>query len=169
MRILRALVSVVAVFLAGFAIAQSPESDAEPSTPIAVGESAPSDVEIRQRLENLLTEIDGFATVSLRVSQGVVPLNGDVIDIAARDELAELVGRTEGVVRVDNEVQVSGSLEERLAPAADRSVERAGKHPGKRSDFSGRARRVSDCGAGWLALDDTTSHLDLAGAQCVHR
>ncbi len=116
----------VVLALSAAAWGQEPAADTSDTAPIAVGDSAPSDDEIRQRLENLLSEIDGFDGVSLRVSQGVVTLTGDVIDNAARDELADLVGRIEGVIRIDNEVQVSGSLEERLAPAADRIVERAG-------------------------------------------
>lgn len=105
-------------------LAQTPAETEQTESTIAVGESAPNDLEIRTRITNLLAQIDGFSEVRVDVSEGVVRLTGGVIDNAARDQLTDLVNRVDGVVATENQTEISGSLEERLAPAADRILDR---------------------------------------------
>ena len=100
------------------ALAQTETSPAEPL--IEVGETVQSDEAIEQRIQNLLREIDGYDEVSVRVAEGVVILQGEVIDNTARSELAEIVGRVDGVITIENATAVAGTLEERLTPAVDR-------------------------------------------------
>ena len=100
------------------ALAQTETSPAEPL--IEVGETVQSDEAIEQRIQNLLREIDGYDEVSVRVAEGVVILQGEVIDNTARSELAEIVGRVDGVITIENTTAVAGTLEERLTPAVDR-------------------------------------------------
>ncbi|WP_424973941.1 mechanosensitive ion channel domain-containing protein [Dinoroseobacter sp. S124A] len=120
-----ALLALLVATFAYTAAAQAvPETEQTGGT-IEVGETAPSDGEIRTRIINLLAQIDAFENVRVNVTEGVVRLNGDVIDNAAQDQLTSLVNRVSGVVAIENRVTVSGSLEERLAPAAERIIERS--------------------------------------------
>ena len=99
--------------------------DAEPTDEaIAVGDSAPNDAAIQTRLSNLLDEFGGYADVQVTVTEGIVTLTGDVIDNAAQDQLSELVNRVDGVIAITDNTRVSGTLEERLAPAAERIIDR---------------------------------------------
>lgn len=99
--------------------------DAEPTDEaIAVGYSAPNDAAIQTRLSNLLDEFGGYADVQVTVTEGIVTLTGDVIDNAAQDQLAELVNRVDGVIAITDNTRVNGTLEELLAPAAERIIDR---------------------------------------------
>lgn len=116
---------VLAFGAAGPAVAQATEETTGSAPAIEVGDNAPSDAQIQSRITNLFEEIGGYDGIGVRVAEGVVTLTGDVIDNAARDELTSFVGRVEGVISINNRVEVSGTLEERLAPAADRILDRA--------------------------------------------
>ncbi|MBV2358401.1 mechanosensitive ion channel [Thalassococcus sp. CAU 1522] len=105
--------------------AQTASEPVQTETTIEVGEGAPSDDQIRVRISNLLAEIDGYDRVRVAVSQGVVRLSGEVLDNAAQDQLSTIVNRVAGVVAIENDTEISGTLEERLAPAVDRITERS--------------------------------------------
>ncbi|WP_291733456.1 mechanosensitive ion channel domain-containing protein [Leisingera sp. F5] len=91
---------------------------------IEVGDAAVRDSEILSRIEKLLAEINGYGAVTVSVSEGVVRITGQVIDNAAQDRLTQIVNRVAGVVAIENETEISGTLEERLAPAVDRIAAR---------------------------------------------
>ena len=109
---------------AGPGLAQSASETAQPDSAIVVGEAAISDRQIRQRIEQVLGEIDGYGAVEVTVSAGVVRLTGVVLDGTAEEELTRIVGRVDGVVAIENEVSQSADLNERLAPAVDRVLDR---------------------------------------------
>ncbi len=115
---------LVAICLSMGADAQTAPDQTQPDGAIEVGESAASDTEIRERIQGVLSEIEGYARVTLDVSAGVVRLTGEVVDGAAEDELSRIVGRVDGVVAIENNVRQSADLNERLAPALDRLFER---------------------------------------------
>ncbi|MBQ4825500.1 mechanosensitive ion channel [Leisingera sp. HS039] len=91
---------------------------------IEVGDAAVRDSAILSRIEKLLAEIEGYGAVTVSVSEGVVRITGQVIDNAAQDRLTQIVNRVAGVVAIENETEISGTLEERLAPAVDRIAAR---------------------------------------------
>jgi small conductance mechanosensitive channel len=109
----------------GPAVAQNPSDIDQAESAIEVGENAITDEEIRTRILGLIREIDQFRNVTVEVSEGVVTLRGRVLDSTARAELVSIVNRITGVVAVENEAEVSTNIEERLAPAWQRLIDRA--------------------------------------------
>ncbi|SHH02506.1 mechanosensitive ion channel family protein [Cognatishimia maritima] len=101
-------------------VAQSATEAVQTEGTIAVGDEAIGDDEILRRIQKLLAEIDGYEDVSVAVSSGVVRLTGEVIDNVTQDRLTQIINRVIGVVAIENETSVSGTLEERLTPAMER-------------------------------------------------
>ncbi|MEL6798937.1 MAG: mechanosensitive ion channel domain-containing protein [Pseudomonadota bacterium] len=118
------LAFVVSVWAVAPGPAQAQSDELVTDSAIEVGDAAVSDAEIRQRIRAVLDQIAGYERVSVSVSSGVVRLSGEVLDGSAEEELTRIVGRVAGVVTIENEVRQSGDLNERLAPALDRVVER---------------------------------------------
>lgn len=106
------------------AAAQSTPETVQTDQSIAVEDNAASDAQIRTRIQQLLRQIEGYNEVTITVSGGVVTLRGEVLDTIRRDELVAIVNRVTGVVTIKNETAVSTDLEERLAPALERMIER---------------------------------------------
>ena len=104
--------------------AQDAEGEAQTGETIEVGTGAISDEAIAQRIGDILSELDGYDRVEIAVAEGIVTLSGAVIDGEQRAELSQIATRVEGVIAVQNETNVSGTLEERLEPAVDRIAER---------------------------------------------
>lgn len=121
----RLVLVVLAIGFAGSLHAQSASDPVQTDSTIEVGEAAPSDAEIESRITNLLAEIDGYGNVRISVSEGVVRLTGEVIDNTAQDRLDTIVNRVAGVVALENDTEVSGTLEERLTPAWERITDRS--------------------------------------------
>lgn len=84
----------------GLGWAQSTAEPVQTQNVIEVGSDAVSDGEIRGRIQRLLREIDGYDDVRVTVSEGVVRLEGRVIDNAAQDQLTKIVDRVAGVVAI---------------------------------------------------------------------
>lgn len=105
--------------------ADAPAATSTPtSAPITTQVEPSADARIARRLRGILDELGGFDLVRIRVSDGVVHLAGEVTDSAAQARLAEIAGRIEGVVAVENGVVLSTDLEERLSPVVDRLGQR---------------------------------------------
>ncbi len=104
--------------------AQAADEPVQTENEIAVGDAAITDAEIAQRIEGLLDQIEGYAGVRVAVSSGIVTLSGEVLDNTRRAELSRIASRVSGVVAVENDTEVAGTLEERLAPAWQRIGER---------------------------------------------
>ncbi|MFD0982254.1 mechanosensitive ion channel domain-containing protein [Tropicimonas aquimaris] len=117
------LLAVVLALIAGAAAAQTTAPTA-PEGAIEVGENAISDAEIRNRIQQVLAELVAFERVQVSVASGVVTLEGIVMDSAAEEELSGIIGRVQGVVAIENELQQNADLNERLAPALDRVMGR---------------------------------------------
>lgn len=109
---------------AGQTLAQSADGPVQTDGQIEVGAEAVRDGEILSRIRNLLAEIDGYNGVTVSVSEGVVRVTGQVIDNAAQERLTQIINRVTGVVAIENETEISGTLEERLAPAWERIASR---------------------------------------------
>ncbi|WP_264210619.1 mechanosensitive ion channel domain-containing protein [Leisingera thetidis] len=118
------VVSAALCLDAGGSQAQSAADPVQTDGLIEVGDAAVRDSAILSRIEKLLAQIDGYSAVTVSVSEGVVRVTGQVIDNAAQDRLTQIVNRVTGVVAIENETEISGTLEERLAPAVDRIAAR---------------------------------------------
>ncbi|MEL6644899.1 MAG: mechanosensitive ion channel domain-containing protein [Pseudomonadota bacterium] len=110
--------------LAAPAFGQTAEDASDPAGAIEVGDATVSDAEIAQRIRQVLDQIGGYDGVEIDVSSGVVTLSGEVLDGLAEEEVVQITGRVAGVVTIENELRQSGDLNERLAPALERVVER---------------------------------------------
>ena len=86
---------------------------------------AETDAAIATRIRDILHELDGYEDVTVVVKAGIVTLRGTTLDAALGEDLDALVSRVEGVVAIENEVMLSTSVSDRLAPVWDRLVTRA--------------------------------------------
>ncbi|WP_373498490.1 mechanosensitive ion channel domain-containing protein [Desulfococcus sp.] len=81
---------------------------------------APSDSAIEKRIGSVIGTIDDFQNVKIDVREGVVRLSGKTPRMEASENVTKMVSRFEGVVYVDNQIQVETDVEARVKPALDR-------------------------------------------------
>lgn len=81
---------------------------------------APSDSAIEKRLRSVIGNIDDFQNVKVDVIEGVVRLSGKTHRMEASENAAQMVSRFEGVIYVDNQIQVETDVEARVKPALSR-------------------------------------------------
>lgn len=125
MRRLFSSLVAAALLLAAPLVAQEGETSPQaPEPPIAVGTNAVADGEISERIATILQAVPGFAEVSAAVSGGVVTLTGSVPEAASAERIENIVGRIEGVVTVENAIEASADVGERLTPGIGRVEER---------------------------------------------
>ncbi len=106
--------------LAGFA----QQAEDQPTSTIAVEDSAQQDAAIAVRIRDILGELDGFKDITVSVTSGIVTLRGTTIDQADATRLNEIAARVEGVVAIENEVTQTTDVVEQLNPAVDRFLAR---------------------------------------------
>ncbi|MEM9967371.1 MAG: mechanosensitive ion channel domain-containing protein [Pseudomonadota bacterium] len=116
--------SVVVLFLLLAPLAAVGQTADQPTGPIALEDTVTADAAIATRIRDILRELDGYENVTVTVSSGIVTLRGDILDTALTTELVELVGRVEGVVAIENNVQENTDVVDRLNPAVQRFVAR---------------------------------------------
>ena len=92
----------------------------QPDGTIAIESSRAQDFATRDRIMEILGQLDGYEDVRATVSNGIVTLRGTVVDAARIDALNGLVSRVEGVVAIENTVVESTDVVERLKPAVER-------------------------------------------------
>lgn len=100
------------------------EAQGQPDGTITVNPDARTDTAIRDRIEDILTGLDGYGDVTVSVDSGIVTLGGTVLDGAALNRLDRLVARVDGVVEIENNVQENTDLGARLTPVAQRFRDR---------------------------------------------
>lgn len=100
--------------------AQTDAQTAEPNGKIAVTDSAADDAAIATRIRDILQELGAYEDVTVTVSNGIVILRGKTLDAQSAAALGKLAARIEGVVAVDNRVEESTDVIERLDPLMDR-------------------------------------------------
>lgn len=103
--------------------AQTGTITTEEGTSAAV--QAETDAAIASRIRDILHELDGYSDVTVAVKAGIVTLRGTTLDASLVEDLSRLVQRVEGVVAIENEVSLSTSVQDRLAPVWARLVTRA--------------------------------------------
>ena len=89
--------------------------DVAPSSPLPL--KAASDSALEKRLTGVVSNIEDFRNVKIEVSDGVVQLSGKVPRAEASREVARMVSRFEGVIYVDNQIEVKSDVETRVKPA----------------------------------------------------
>jgi small-conductance mechanosensitive channel len=111
------------------ALAQNlPDSEAPRETAAGAGATdngVVDDARIRERINALLIELEGYDSVQVSVRSGIVTLTGEVVDAAALERLESLVSNIEGVVTIENRVVETTDLAKRLNPAVERMIERS--------------------------------------------
>ena len=126
---MRAGAAIRAAALAAVLLALSPplwaqDLASQPEGTIAVTPDARTDAAISDRIETILSGLDGFADVTVDVDAGIVTLGGTVLDGAAQERLDRLVARVDGVVEIENQVHETTDLGARLTPVAQRFRDR---------------------------------------------
>ncbi|WP_299359069.1 mechanosensitive ion channel family protein [uncultured Paracoccus sp.] len=124
----RLLVLALWLLLAGPALAQDPAGPAadpaQPSGVISVEDGAATDQAIRQRITAILSQIEAYDRVRVRVESGIVTLTGEALDSATVDRLNRLVARVNGVVEIDNRVTETTDVTTRLESVGQRFAAR---------------------------------------------
>ncbi|PPB81174.1 small-conductance mechanosensitive channel [Albidovulum inexpectatum] len=124
---LRVLILVAGLALVGLGTSGAMAQDQPPAEPAPIaldGGDGKLDEQISTRLRHILEALGQYDEVTVTVSDGVVRLEGTVLDATSKAQLEELAGRIEGVVAVENATEIGGDIEQRLAPAWDRLAAR---------------------------------------------
>ena len=77
----------------------------------------PTDAALSTRIQTILDTVPTFEGVSADVTEGVVTLQGEVLNVAEREELNALVSDLDGVVYVVDEVGLETEVGRTLSPA----------------------------------------------------
>ena len=117
---MRILFVVLTLILSGPALAQ----EAQPQGTIAVETDLATDQLIRDRIRDIMLELDGYTGVRVAVSEGIVTFTGEVVDTEAIARLDQLAARVDGVVAIENNVTETTDVVQRLNPVAARFKER---------------------------------------------
>jgi len=89
--------------------------------PTVSGQTADStDVRIERRLEAVYGQVARFEGISVRAEEGVIHLEGAVLDEQSRREAVELARGMEGVLFVEDRLGLERDVQERVAPALER-------------------------------------------------
>ena len=115
---MRALILIVALLLPLVALAQN--GGGQPDGTIAVESDRAQDFATRDRIMEIIGQLDGYDDVRATVRNGIVTLRGEVVDSQRVEALNELVARVDGVVAIENEVVETTDVVERLSPALHR-------------------------------------------------
>ncbi len=87
---------------------------------ITTDSSRQGDRKIKQRLQEIYTELEALQNISITVNKGVVTLSGEVDSSANESKALQFAGQVEGVVEVKNQLVVSRSLQKRLQTTAEK-------------------------------------------------
>lgn len=114
-------VVLVLVFLLvpGLASAQDPASDSAIASVDIV-----SDTALAERISDILANVDALENVAVRVESGVVTLDGRVSHDDDRVRAASIARRVQGVVEVQNRVEVTQDISVRSQVVLERLQER---------------------------------------------
>lgn len=107
-----ALLTVLSLLLFLTANAQEPES-----------ESAAVDERISERLTTIFENVDVLNGISVNVNDGVVRLTGTTTRSELRNKAEDVARSLEGVIYIDNDIEETVDVNERLAPRLDRFYE----------------------------------------------
>jgi len=119
--VLAAFILPAPSFAAAALIPAGPPAAAEPA-PAAVPIALRSpDADIADRLGQLFGSVEALEGVGVDVRGGIVTLTGTVLDAEAKAQAADIAGRVDGVVSVENRLEVEHRLGRRLEPLLDQA------------------------------------------------
>lgn len=112
-----------ALLCAGFVPASAQTSDpvAQPDRQISAETDPRADLALQGRLNKLFDEVDGLSKVFALVRDGVVRLTGTVAEPALSRAAESLAARVEGVVLVENGIEVDTDIASRVEPLMKRA------------------------------------------------
>ncbi|MGV8941384.1 MAG: mechanosensitive ion channel domain-containing protein [Lysobacter sp.] len=117
-----AIVMLVAGLLAGAGtLAAAPAVGVEASASLA---TEAADHAMSRELDRRLQNVTGLEDVVVTVHAGVAHLSGTVVEVEGRAEAAQIASQQPGIDRVENDVQVSTRLSDRLDAALSVVVEK---------------------------------------------
>ena len=93
------------------------ESPATPDTAIATNTAESDNADIAGRIASIFSEIDALKPVEVRVSAGVVTLDGTVQSAADVKRAEAIASRVAGVVTVQNDIKRDLNVDTNLKPA----------------------------------------------------
>ena len=102
--------SALALPLAGTETEESGTEEAAPG--IEASPEAGADAAIRERMGAIFAEISSLENVTYEVRSGVVTLSGEAPDTDAIDRAADIAGRIDGVVTVQNDIERSANVDD---------------------------------------------------------
>ena len=115
---MRVLILILALLVP--LVAQAQNGDGQPDGTIAVESDRAQDFATRDRIMEIIGQLDGYADVRATVRNGIVTLRGEVLEAERITALTDLVARVDGVVAIENEVVETTDVVERLSPAIQR-------------------------------------------------
>ncbi|MGA9477463.1 MAG: BON domain-containing protein [Desulfobacterales bacterium] len=119
------------------AVGEAENAAQTPTLPV----KAVSDTAIEKRLRTVIENIDDFQNVKIDVNSGVVRLSGTTTRKETSEKVEQMVTRFEGVIYVDNQIQVESDVEDRVKPAITRSKAISDKCDAETSDHRSGACR----------------------------
>lgn len=122
MQTLRLLLVLLALIFAAPVTAQEGAITTDEGASAAA--QAEVDAAIATRIRDIIHELGGYEDVTVAVKAGIVTLRGTTLDQSLIDQLGTLIGRVDGVVAIENQVSLSTSVTDRLAPVFARLLER---------------------------------------------
>ncbi|WP_304618865.1 mechanosensitive ion channel domain-containing protein [Paracoccus sediminilitoris] len=117
---IRVFLFIALCFLAAPAIAQGPPEPSAPSGAIATHDTINTDLAILNRISSILAQLPDFDQIDAQVDAGIVTLNGEVTEQATVERLKTLIARVEGVVAIEDSVDLSTDLTTRLESVRER-------------------------------------------------
>lgn len=115
---MRVLILILALLVP--LVAQAQNGDGQPDGTIAVESDRAQDFATRDRIMEIIGQLDGYSDVRATVRNGIVTLRGEVLEAERITALTDLVARVDGVVAIENEVVETTDVVERLSPAIQR-------------------------------------------------
>lgn len=101
-----------------------PPPDEASAEEISVEEMSAEDQTITRLLRRRFEQIEGLAKIEVEVRYGVAQLEGTTLGFADAERAVTIAEKTEGVIAVENRIEIETDLEERVVPAYARSLER---------------------------------------------
>ena len=98
---------------------------AEEKPPVEEAPASPTSADelLQERIQSVFSNVESLREIQVDVSGGVVKLGGEVALAEDQAKAAELAGKFSEVLFVDNNVEVTADLTERLSPSVERLVQ----------------------------------------------
>lgn len=91
-----------------------PKKPVENEKIIEVETTVEDDKNIQKRLKKIFTELEDFHNIKIKVSNGIVTLQGEVSSSSTKNKALQLTQQVEGVIEVEDELKITQDVEVRL-------------------------------------------------------